>query len=181
MCAPMTAISAGLSAAGGAASFMGQQQATDDYNATARQNAINANLATTQQYTDEQRKMTADAQQTNQQGYAAEMKARQAVGAAKASTGSAGLDMSSLSVNSILSDLHNQEAQNEYAVQDRHENEAVNYNSRTNAEQLQAQGRINTMPYKDGPSPLGAALSIGSSVFGAVAKSPKAQSWFGGN
>jgi uncharacterized membrane protein len=181
MCDPVSAIGAGLSAAGQVAGFMGQQQATDAYNDSAKQNAINANLAATQQYTDEQRKTLADAKQTNQQGYQAAIQARQAVGAAKASVGSAGMDMSSLSVNSILSNLHNQEAQSEYAVQDRHDQEVAGYNSRTTGEEMQAQGRINSMPYKNSPSPLGLALGIGAGSFDAFSKSPKGRALFGGN
>lgn len=180
MCDPLTMIGIGLSAAGQVASFAGQQAQTDSYNAAARQNAINASVAATQKYSDEGRKLQYEAKQTNQEGYDAAMKAREAAGMAKASAGSAGMDLRSLSVNSILSNIYNDEAAAGYAIQDRHDEAEAGFKSRTKAYEAEAQGRINSMPFKEGPSPLGLALGIATDAFGVASKSPKVKSYFGG-
>lgn len=169
----MTAISIGLSVAGNVAGFAGQQQQTDAYNAAAQQNAINAGSAATRKYSDEQRRISQEAKQTNQEGWDAVMKARQAKGTAVASAGTAGMDLSSLSVNSILSNIAFNEANSEYNIADRHDQEEAGYRSNVEAYKAEAQGRINSMPFKEGPSPLGLALGIATDAFGIAAKNPK--------
>lgn len=176
----MTAIAVGLQVAGSAAGFAGQQSAANKYNGVAQQNAINANVAASRKYSDEQRRLTSEARQANTEGYNAAIKAKQARGTVLASAGTSGMDAGSISVNSILSGIENDDANNQYAVQNRHDDDRTNYSSNVQAYQAEAQGRINSMPYKDGPSALGLALSIGSSVLGGVSKSPQGQSMMGG-
>lgn len=173
MCDPMTAIGIGLSAAGQVAGFAGQQQATDDYNASAKQNAINASVAATRQYQDEGFRYAADVKAANQEGYDAVMRARQAAGTAKASAGTSGLDLGSVSVQSILSDINNTESRSKSVIDDRRDESAYAYRGRTKSIEAQAQGRINSMPFKEGPSKLGLALGIASSAFGVASKNDK--------
>lgn len=175
MCDPVSAavIGTGLAIGKDVASFAGQQSQTNAYNAASGQNAINAGVAASRKYADEQSKTIADAKQTNQEGYAAVMKARQAKGTALASASTSGFDASSVSVNSILSGIENDEANSVYAVQDRHDNETTNYRSDTKAYEAEAQGRINSMPKKSGPSPLGLALAIGGDLMSGAKSSGK--------
>lgn len=175
----MTAISVGLSAASSAAGFAGQQSQTNSYNAAAKQNAINASVAATHQYEDEGRRLISDAKQTNNEGYQAIMKARQAKGTVMASAGTSGMDAGSLSVDSILAGISSDEANSGYAVASRHDDGEANYRSAGRGIEAQAQGRINSMPFKDGPSPLGMALSIGTDALGSISKSPTGKKWLG--
>lgn len=179
MCGPLAAIGFGLQAASQVAGFAGQQQATDDYNAAARQNAINASLAMTHKTEDEQRRYAYDTKNNISQAYDAIMKARQAKGTAIASAGTAGLDASSLSVDSILSNIGNQEAESVNNFQAKQDDMEDAYRSRTRGYYYEAMGRINSMPFKRGPSPLGLGLGIATAGFNTIQNSPTAKNWLG--
>jgi len=170
MCDPMTAIGVGLSAMGQMAGFQAEQQAVKAHNAAAKQNAINAGLAATRKYTDEGRVLAHEAKETNQEGFDAIMKARQAQGTGVASAGTAGMDLASGTVQAVLSDINRQEADTQYRVQDRHDRGKENYLSKVEQHKAEAQNRINSMPLKPKPSPIGMILGIATEAFGAIPK-----------
>lgn len=159
--------------AGQVAGFAGKQQEVDNYNAAAKQNAINANIAATNKYTDEGRRLQYESKEVNQEGYEAVMKARQAKGTAVASGVSSGIDVSSLSLNSIMSSIENDESRSADAVQTRHDANEDTFRARGRTYEAEAQGRINSMPFKEGPSPLGLVLGIATEGFNAFAKRSK--------
>jgi hypothetical protein len=168
MCTPLAAVGFGLQAIGQVAGFAGQSQATDEYNKTAAQNAVNASVAASHQYEDEGRKMVYNSKQIMQEGYKTTMESRRAKGTAIASAGSSGIDASSLSVESILASIDQDQALSEANTKTKMDDLDDQYKSNTTSEEAQAQGRINSMPFKKGPSPLGLAINIASGALDAT-------------
>lgn len=179
MCSPMAAIGFGLSAASQVAGFAGQQQATDEYNRTAAQNAVNAKVAAANAYGDEQLKYSYDSKKNAQEAYDAVMKARQAKGIVQASAGSAGFDASSLSVSDLVSEQSRAEARDHYNFLTKQEDMSNNYDSRTKSIKAQAEGRINSMPYKSGPSALALGIGIAKSGFDSFSTTQQGKTWLG--
>ena len=169
MCTPV--IGAVIGAAGQVASFAGQQQQTDAYNAAAMQNAQSASLAAANQYADEGRKMIYNTRQVQQEGFQAVMKGRQAVGTAEASAGASGIDASSLSLGPIINNLKAQTAQSVDNMQTKMDDINSVYTSESTTSQAQAQGRINSMPIKADPNPLSLGINIASDAVGAFKNS----------
>ncbi len=165
MCDPISAIGMGLQIAGSVAGFAGQQQATNDYNSAAMANARNASLAAQHQYEGEGRKLITDTAAINQEGFDAVMSARQARGQAEASAGSSGIDASSITVASILADMDAQEARSEFNTGLKREDAKYGYTENTRAIKAQAEGRINSMPTKRGPSPLALGINVANLGF----------------
>lgn len=172
-------LASGLSAIGQGASFIGQQNATNQYNAAAKQNAINASLAAQRQYEDEGRRYFYNNKQNLQQGFQTEMKARQARGTAVASAGTAGIDASSISVQSILNDIDQQQAANDGVLRDKQEDAESAFRSRVDSYEAQAQGRINSMPFKEGPSPLALGLGIADAGLDSFSSTKYGKNWLG--
>lgn len=179
MCLGAPVLGFGLQALGQVASFAGAAAETANYNAAAEQNAINASLAMQSKTEDEQRRLSYDTKQNIQEGYDAVMKARQAKGTAIASAGSAGLDASSLSVDAILSNISNQEAMSELNTKDKIEDQIDAYRGRTKGYYYEAMGRINSMPPKAGPNPLGLAIGIAQSGLNAATNTNSGKNWLG--
>lgn len=185
MCDPITATSIGLSMAGSVAQFAGQSQQTAQYNAAAKQNGINANVAAEHQFADEGRKYIYDMRELQQEGYAATMKGRQAVGTSIASAGASGFDASSFSVGDIISSENQKTAQSMDNIRTKQDDKGNALRSADDTIEAQTQGRINSMPGKAAPSALGLAIGLGSDIAGGLAKSPAGSTWFnstfGGN
>ena len=160
MCTMLAAAGFAIQAAGAVANFAAQQSATDAHNQQVLVNARDASIAATNKYTDEQRRMVYDARKNQQEGYKAVMSGRQAKGTAVASAGSSGFDMSSLSVGSILANEQQKINQNLDIVRTEFDDMKDAYRSRVRSYEAEAQGRINSMPMKAGPSPLGLAINI---------------------
>lgn len=157
-----------FSMVGAIANYANQVHQTEVYNAQAKQNAINASLAAQSQYQDNQKKFIYDSKELQQQGYQAEMKAKQAKGVAMASAGSSGIDASSLSVHDIIADLDQKNAVNLSNLSTKQDDKRDAYLSDNKTAYYQAQNRINSMPYKETPSPLGMILGIGQSLVGGM-------------
>lgn len=167
MCIPLAVAGFAIQAAGAAANFAAQQQATDAYNQQAMVNARDASLAATRKYEDEGRRLGYDARRTQQEGYRATMKGREAIGTAVASAGSSGFDISSLSVGAILANEEQKLAQNLDSVRTEFDDMKDAYRGRVRGYEAEAQGRINSMPMKAGPNPLGLAINIAGAGLGA--------------
>lgn len=179
MCTPLAAVGFGLSAISSAAEYGQSVNDTKMYNSQAKQNAINASVAATHKYEDEGRKYAYDVKNVQQQGYKQAIAARQATGTAIASAGSSGIDGSSHTVQAILSDIDQQEAINEANSQAKIDDRKEGYSSAVESYEAEAQGRINSMPFKAKPSPLGAILGIATSGLDATAQTPQGKSWLG--
>lgn len=178
MCTPMAGIGIGMQMLGQVAGFAGQQHQTDLYNAAARQNAINASVAATHQYEDEGRKFIYNMREVQQEGYQAVMKGRQAVGTTVASAGGAGFDASSISVGDIISAENQKTAWSVDNIRTKQDDQKNVLKSSEDSEYAQAQGRINSMPFKEGPSALGLAIGLGSDIVGGIRTSPAGQTMF---
>jgi hypothetical protein len=175
----MSAIGFGLSAASQVAGFSAQQQQTDAYNAAARQNAINAGVAASNKYADEGRSYVYDSKKNMQEGMKAVFSGRKARGTAIASAGSAGIDGSSISLGDIVSDINNETALNLDNVAAKQDDMKHALVSNLKSYEAEARGRINSMPYKEGPSPFALGLNIASAGLGSVKDSPKGKAWLG--
>lgn len=164
----MAAIGFGVSAIGQAAGYAQSQQDTDNYNAQAKQNAINASVAASNKYADAGRQYAYDVMHTQQEGYNQAMKARQAHGSAVASAGSSGFE--GATVNDVLNDIDQQEAINEANSQTKIDDKKQAYQGQVQSYEAEAQNRINSMPLKSDPSPLGAILGIATAGLDATSK-----------
>lgn len=181
MCMPaLGAIGMGLQMAGQVAGFANQSHQTDLYNAAAKQNAINASLAAERQYEDEGRKFIYNSREIQQEGYQAAMKGRQAVGTTMASAGGAGFDASSISLSDIISSENQKTAQSIDNIKTKEDDQKNTLKSADDSSFAQAQGRINSMPYKASPSALGLAIGLGSDLVGGIKGSPGAEASFNG-
>lgn len=167
MCTMLAAAGFAIQAAGAVANFASQQSAADAANQQAMVNARDATLAAQYKYEDEGRRMIYDARRTQQEGYKATMAGRQAKGTAIASAGASGFDMSSLSVGAILANESQKMEQNLDSVRTEFEDIDAGYRSRVRSYQAEAQGRINSMPMRAGPNPLGLAINIAGAGLGA--------------
>lgn len=179
MCTPVAAIGFGLQAVSQVASFAGQQQQTDAYNAAAAQNAQNASLAAERQYEDQGRRFIYNNTKVLQEGQDAIFSARKARGALTASAGSAGIDASSLTVQSLLSESHSEEARSEYNADLKRQDSLNALKSANDEAYAQAQGRIASMPHKDGPSPLALGLGIATAGLDATKSTQLGKNWMG--
>lgn len=156
--AAMAVASTALSAAGAVTQYQGQQAATDAYNASAAQNAMSASVAATRKYNDENTRTYYDMLSINKEGYKAAMRGREALGTARASAGSAGV--SGLSVDNIFAAVKQQAAENETNIQLKREDRMLARDARMDSFEAEAQGRVNSMPYKAGPDPLALGINI---------------------
>jgi hypothetical protein len=179
MCTPMAAIGFGLQAIGQVAGYGQSVADTKAYNSQAKQNAVNASVAASHNYELEGRRYSYDIRQMQQEGFQQAMKARQATGTAIASAGSSGLEGSGHTVNAILSDIDQQEAINEANTATKMEDRREGYTSAVQHYEAEAQGRINSMPLKSTPSPLGAILGIATAGLDATASTPTGKAYLG--
>jgi len=153
---------AGLTAASAIVSYAGQQQATDEYNASAAAARRDAGIAASAKYGDLQRKYNYDAKSTNQEGYKAALKARSELGTLKASAGAAGVAGGSITLENLIGMNAQIGAENEARVQARREDSYMSFVSSGKSIEAEAAQRINSMREKSGPNPLGLAIGLAS-------------------
>ena len=169
MCGPMAILGTAVSAAG-------QIMAANAQNQAAEQNAQNANMAAAHKYAEEGRRMTVEARRAVVDGYGKVMQARQAKGTALASTGSAGLDLSSASVNAIISGMNNEAAQSEMNFQDNVDELRAGYLGNTRGYYHEAKSRGAAVPKAN---PANVALGIASTGLNAAANTTQGKNWLG--
>ena len=168
----MCEISAALAIASSVAGYAAQSQAVNAENAAAAAAHQNAGLAATRKYEAEQQNMISEARAAREQGYDAAMKARESIGVAKASAGSTGIDLSSMSVDDIIMAERQKAAMNADRIQNRLDNVEGEYYFNTKAYEQEAQGRIDATPFQAQPSPLGLAIEIASAGFKGYKSNP---------
>jgi len=164
----MCTIMAALGAASSVAKFAGQQQATDAYNAQAAAAHRDAGIAASNKYADEQRKLIYNSRSAQQKGYEAALKGRAAVATGTASSGSAGIAAGSLTLDQLIAASKQKAAENEARVQTKREDMTEAYRGRVKTYEAEAQQRINSMPLKEGPNPLGLAINIAGAAVGGM-------------
>lgn len=160
MCLPAAAIPL-ISAASSVVGFMGQAAQANAQNQAALNNAQSANLAAERKYEDAQRQYVYEARRTQQEGYSAAMKSREAAGTALASAGTSGVG--GLSVGNILAAINQQGAENASRVSTKMDDLRAGYTSQVDSYKAEAQGRANSIPMSAGPNPLALGLNIVSS------------------
>lgn len=158
----MCTLMAAVAAAGSAVQFMGQVQATNAYNAQAAAAHRDAGIAASNKYGDIQRRYEYDAKATNQEGYKAALKGRSEAATGIASAGSAGISGGSITLQNLEAMSRQMAAENEARVQTKREDLRESFIGQGQSIQSEAQGRINSMPFKAGPNPLGLAISLAS-------------------
>lgn len=160
MCFPAVGLALGI--AGQVANFAAQQQAANAHNTAVLANAQSASLAATHKYEDEGRRLIYNQKQNQQEGYKAVMKGREAQGTVAASAGAAGWSAGSISLDSILANEANKTQLNLDNIRTKMDDTEDAYRSRVDTYYAEAQGRINSMPMKPGPSPLALGINIAS-------------------
>lgn len=172
----MCTVPAAIMAASSVVSFVGQSQQTKAYNDAAAANANNASVAASQKYNDEQRKFVYDSKVNQKEGYEAAMKGRSAYASVVAQSGASGFDAGSISIGSILAAERQKTAENLSRVDLKQDDLTNSFTSRTRSIEAEAQGRINSMPYKAGPNPIGLALNIASAAATGYGANPNFES-----
>lgn len=179
MCDPVTAIGFGLSAAGQVAGFAGEQEATKEYNRAAAQNRMNALVAANRQYADIDRSFIYNTTKDRMEAYDTVMDARKAASVVAASGGSSGFDARSLSVGDLLSEYDREQGETDARFGLKLDDRKSARNSNIEETRAQAEGRINSMPFKAGPSPLALGLGIANSAVSAVKGTKQGKNWMG--
>lgn len=179
ICDPVTAIGFGLSAAGQVAKFAGEQQATDDYNEASGKNRISALTAANNKYADVDRSYIYDSTKNRMEAYDTIMKARKAAGMVKASGASSGFDGGSATVTDLLSEYDRDEGETTARFGMKQDDLEASRKSRVESYRSEAEGRINSMPLKSGPSPLALGLGIASSALDGVKSTKQGKIWMG--
>lgn len=159
---------AALGAASSVVKFAGQQQATDAYNAQAAAAHRDAGIAASNKYADEQRRMIYDARSNQQKGYQAALKGRAAVATGTASSGAAGIAAGSMTLDQLIAASKQQAAQNEQNIQSKHEDLTESFRGKVKTYEAEAQQRINSMPFKEGPNPLGLMVNLAGAAAGGM-------------
>jgi len=170
MCTLMAAL--GVASAG--VNFMGQMQATNAYNAQAAAAHQEARLAAERKYADEQRRMFYDQKNLNQEGYKAVRQGRAAAATGIASAGAGGIAAGSGTLDNLLAAAYQDTAENEARVQTKRDDLKQSYIGRVDSYEAEARQRISSMPFKQGPNPLGLIINMAS-----AGVDPKAGTWFG--
>jgi hypothetical protein len=153
---------AAVAAAGSIVQFAGQAQATNDYNAQAAAAHRDARIAAVNKYGDIQRRYNYDAKANNQEGYKAALKGRAEIATGMASAGSAGIAGGSITLENLESMSRQIAAENETRVQTKRDDLRESFLGQGQSIQAEASQRINSMPFKRGPSPLGLAINLAS-------------------
>ena len=171
----MCTLAAAFTAASTAASFVGQQQQTDAYNAAARQNAMNASVAASYKYNDAQHRYVYDQMAANKEAYDASMKGRAATASGIASSGDSGF--TGVSLDNLVAASQQQTAENISRIDLKRDEAYDQYNATTKGAQLEAKARSDSMPMKAGPNPLGLAIGMAGAVAGTDRGSQTINNW----
>jgi hypothetical protein len=171
---------AAIGAASAAVQFAGQAQATNAYNAQAAAAHRDARIAAVNKYGDIQRRYNYDAKANNQEGYKAAMKGRSEMATGIASAGSAGIAGGSITLDNLISMSRQTAAENEARVQTKRDDMRETFLGQGQSIQAEAQGRINSMPFKPGPNPLGLAINLASAGVGGAQSAGYISPTFGG-
>ena len=156
MCDPVSAMMAAQSVV----KFAGEKSATDAYNAQASAAHRDARLAATYKYKDSQNKYNFDAKATNQEGYKAALKARAELGSLQASAGASGIAAGSLTLENLEAMSRQVAAENEARVDLKRDDAKESLVGQMVGIETEAKQRINSMPFKEGPNPLGLAIGL---------------------
>ena len=161
----MCTITAAMAGASAVAGFVGQAQEAKTANGNLAQAHQDASLAAQRKYEDEQRRMRFDARATQKEGYASIMRGREAVSTVRASAGASGFDIGSLSVGAIIAAERQKTAENSDKVRSKMEDLKTSYEAKVDSYEAEAQGRINSMPFKAGLNPLGLAINLAGAAY----------------
>ena len=156
MCDPVSA----LMAAQSVVKFGQEKSATDAYNSQAAAAHRDAQMAAGYKYKDSQNKYNFDAKGTNQEGYKAALKARAELGSLQASAGASGIAAGSLTLDNLESMSRQVAAENEARVDLKRDDAKESLVGQLTGIESEAKQRINSMPFKAGPSPLGLAIGL---------------------
>lgn len=160
----MCTLMAAVAAASSAVQFMGQVQATNAHNAQAAAAHRDARIAAGNKYGDIQRRYNYDAKANNQEGYKAALKGRSEIATGIASAGSAGIAGGSITLENLEAMSRQIAAENEARVQTKRDDLRESFIGQGQSIQAEAQQRINSIPFKAKPNPLGLAINFASAA-----------------
>ena len=163
MCDPVSAMMAAQSAV----KFAGEASATKAYNTNAAAAHRDAGIAASNKYGDIQRRFNYDAKATNQEGYRAALKARSEAATGISSAGSAGIAGGSITLANLEAMSRQMAAENESRVRTKREDLQESFIGQGQSIEAEARGRIASLPFKAGPSPLNLAINMASAGINA--------------
>lgn len=155
----MCTVSAAIGGISSVANFANQVSATNQYNQSVADAHRDASLAAQGKFEGEQRSLNADSKTALEQGYDAELAARDSIATARASSTVGGISM-----GDILSAERQKASRNAAKVRDFVSSAKDTYNVNTQAYKQEAQGRINSTPFQRGPSVLNLGLDIAGKI-----------------
>jgi hypothetical protein len=168
-----------LGIVGAIGQYAAQKKATDDYNKQAAIAHRDAMIAGTNKYRDNDSKFIYDAKSLNQQGYKAALNGREEMAKGLASSGGMGIDPGSNTLDNLMSSSRQIAAQNEANVQTKRDENFDSRNNNAASITSEIQGRINAVPFKAQPSPLGMILGIANSAVGGMGGGGGMSGFFG--
>lgn len=160
MCTIMAALGAALSGVQSIAGFAGQSQAADAANAQAAAAHRDALISYQNKVGDLQRQYIYNERAAQQKGYAATLKGRAAAATGLASSGSAGVGANSITLEQLMNDERQVTAENLNRVRSQQEDLKDQYIGQSISAQYDAQGRINSVPFRMGPNPASLGLQL---------------------
>ena len=165
MCDPSALIGLALGVAQTVTGYAGEQQAAAQHNAMVRQNQEAAQANLRQEYTAVQTRQLQEEDAAAVEKQSVSREARGARATAMVAAGESGV--SGLSVDALLADIYGKEAEYKDRVTQNTGFTTQNLTAEMQGLRAKAQDRINSIPTRNGPNPLAAALKIGSSALGA--------------
>lgn len=166
MCMMMASMALGI--VGAIGQYSQQKQATDDYNAQAAAAHRDADIAATNKYKDIDSKYIYDAKSLNQDGYKAALNGREEMSKGVASAGASGIAYGSNTLDNLMGQSSQIAAQNEANIRTKRDQNLDTVTNQGQTVQAEAQQRINSVPFKRDPSPLGMILGIANSAVGGM-------------
>jgi hypothetical protein len=157
---------AALGIIGAIGQYAAQKQATDDYNQQAAIAHRDAQIAATNKYKDVGSQTVWNIKDLNQKGYKAALNAREEQAKGIASSGASGIAYGSNTLDNLMAQSSQINAENQANITAKRDEQLAAYGNQTQSIQAEAQGRIDSVPFKRGPSPLGMILGIANSVVG---------------
>jgi hypothetical protein len=136
-------------------------------------------MAANNQYADIDRSYIYDTTKDRMEAYDTVMDARRAAGSVRASGGSAGFDAGSATLTDILSEYDREAGETDARFGLKLDDRTSARKSNVESVRAEAEGRINSMPFKKGPNPLALGLGIANSALGSVKGTKQGKIWMG--
>ena len=158
----MCGITAALAVASSVAGFAAESAKANAENEARAANRASAVSDYNRQLEEEQRNYRAESRATQQKGFDEKLKMRDAKGKARAQAATQGA--AGVSVDAVLNEIIGIGARNQSRIDDEQEVNTINYQNKVDSAYSTARSRINANQPVSGPSPIGLAINVGSTI-----------------